>query len=204
MVNNMGENRGVMAGTINGNVEFVINSSERKVPTLLPKLIEILSKLDFEKKMDPIIRENNKAYTIEEKIKHNHVQSYEEVIKKYYGCFHICESALATLEEVNYGTKKKILNDIETLYGDIKRNKFSEFKKSKRPDERIHMLQVVQYNSDEIIDEVKKNLKYKIEDGYNYEDFTMEDISLCLDVFLVYAFGECKILERPQYNNDNN
>lgn len=196
MVNNMGENYGVMAGTIHGDIYYG-NPSQRKIPTLLPKLIETLSKLDFEKKIDPCISKRNKAYTIDEKIDHNHVQSYEEVIQKYYGCFHICESALATLEEINFGIKKKILNDIETLYGDIKREKFSEFKRLQKPGEKIHMLQVVQYNSDEIINEVKKNLKYKIEDGYDQEDFTKEDISLCLDVFLVYAFGECKILERP-------
>ncbi|MEK3980638.1 hypothetical protein MKY37_16550 [Psychrobacillus sp. FSL K6-2836] len=84
MASNTGENRGVMADTINGPVTFIYDSREKKVPTLLPKLIAALAKMDFKQKKDFRKIEKNNAYTIEDKIDHNQVDSYEEVIRKVY------------------------------------------------------------------------------------------------------------------------
>ena len=57
---------------------------------------------------------------------------------------------------------------------------------------------LIRENSDFIIVRVKDEIKNKVQNSYDGEHFTEEELTLCLNIFVCYALGECKILERPK------
>lgn len=197
MVNNHGENYGVLADTINGNVEITVHSHNEKIPSLLPKFIEKLATLSLSEPDKGTYVQSNQPYTIEDKISHNEVFTYVETIEDYYPYYYICEKALDTIENLEYGSKVRILEDIKEVYNFLKRKLISEKKQEGVDVKKVGILAIVRENADEIIDMVKERIEKKIKECYSQEEFCQEDLTLCLNIFICYAFGECKILERP-------
>ena len=70
---------------------------------------------------------------------------------------------------------------------------------------KIHMKNLRKWlkNSDSIINRVKNEIKRRIQNSYDGEQFNEQELNLCLNIFVCYALGECKILERPESNVDH-
>lgn len=196
-INNPGHNAGVQANNID-TLNFY--SSASKVPTILPKFIELLSELKIDEyseyRQDKQL--SNKPYTLEDKINHNEIIIHEDMINVYFKYYYICDEALTTLDSVSYGNKKKLLDSIENIYQDLKKNKLINYKTAHGSISKQDFLPIIRSVSDEIFVDIKNDLAKKIISGYSQENFNFEDINICLDIFLVYVFSECKILEKPE------
>ena len=194
MVNNFGENSGVMAEKIYGDVNIL--SNKKRIPSLLPKFIEVLvmnysTSTPKRKKL-----ENNNPYTIEKKISYNDIIFYKDYIEEYYVYYSICESSFDSLRHIDENSKRNILTDINDIYNDIKLQLLGECIEYDNPHEKLK--EKLRKKSDIIINEVKKEIKVRIQNAYDGELFTEQDLTLCLNIFVCYALGECKILERPE------
>lgn len=190
MVSNSGFNSGVMAQTIN-EVHLTLDNKKR-IPSILPKFIEILAN---QYSISPPKRRviNTQPYTIEEKIEYNKVLLFQEVIDEFYIYYPICESSFESLRHVDENSKNKILADINDIYRQIKLEYFHQSGGS------ITKLQeLIKDHSDLIIFRVKDKINAKVQNSYDGERFTKEELTLCLNIFVCYALGECKILERPK------
>ncbi|WP_342558595.1 hypothetical protein [Metasolibacillus sp. FSL K6-0083] len=192
MVNNFGENHGVIAENIYGDIKIL--SDKKKIPSLLPKFIEMLVK-----NYSPVIENgnsyNNKPYTIEEKIEYNNIIFFKEMIDEYYVYYPICELAFDSLRNIDENCKRNILEDIHVLYKNIKFEIFEECRESSDPLDELKVR--IKKQSDKIISLIIDKVKCRIESSYNGENFNLEELSMCLNIFICYALGECKILERP-------
>lgn|GEM_PF-5984007 len=195
MANNFGENSGVIANTVNGGIN-ILPQHNKRIPSLLPKFIEVLVRQYSSSDSDIQVIENNKPYTIEDKISHNHILIFKEMIEEYYSYYPICESTFESLRHIDENSKRNILTDINDIYRDIKLEYLEECMESENPYEELG--NKLKKNSDIIINKVKKAIKVRIQNAYDGEQFNEQDLTLCLNIFVCYALGECKILERPE------
>ncbi|PFR60373.1 hypothetical protein COK36_12675 [Bacillus cereus] len=199
VVSNSGENSGVMAENIYGDI-YLTPEMKRKIPSLLPKFIEVLAKQYMSgAKSNRIV--NNQPYGIEEKIRSNHVILYKETIEKNYIYYYICEKSLESLRHIDENSKINILEDIHEIYREIKLSFWEKCDSFENPYEELNKM--IKRNSDSIISKVKKEIQSRIKDSYDGEQFNEQELNMCLNIFVCYALGECKILERPEGNVDN-
>lgn len=196
MENNFDSNSGIIANTVNGGIHLNIEKRKR-IPSLLPKFIEVLTNLYQNSTLD---REteilNTQPYTIEEKIDYNDIILYREIIEEYYIYYPICESSFESLRHIDENSKKKILTDINEIYRGIKLEYMDQCSKFENPLEEIKKL--IRKNADNIIKKVQDKIKSRIVNSYDGEAFNEQDLVICLNIFVCYALGECKILERPE------
>jgi len=192
--NSFDSNSGIIAETVNGGMHLSLENRKR-IPSLLPKFIEVLAKQYSNTPLNGQI-ENTQPYTIEEKIEYNDIVLYREVIEEYYIYYPICESSLESLRHIDENSKKKILTDINEIYREIKLEYIHQCSESENPFEELK--RIIKKNADIIINKVKNNIKDRIENSYDGEEFTEQDLVVCLNIFVCYALGECKILERPE------
>lgn len=192
--NNYGENSGVIAGEINGPVEINqhYHEKKRRLPSLLPQFIERLANLVNVQEETENGHLNTQSYDIEEKIEHNHLIAYKDIVEDYGSYYYTCEKAFEYIDSNNYGSKKRILRNISEIYKEIKRSLIIE------NDPTIVLIDLIRINSDKIINQVKKEIKIRFEVSYTTENIFDDDLDFCLSVFVCYAFCECKILERPK------
>jgi len=191
---NSGTNDGVLAGTINDGVHMHYGDTVKRIPTILPKFIEILAVGSRKSKAQPV--EDFMAYEIEEKIEYNQILIYEEIINEHYPYYYICEIAFTSMEEIEMYTKRNILHDVNTFYKNVKKDFLIKKKSEGFHITASNMKELLFENADEILDTVKNRLLIRIQDGYESEEFTQEELDLCLNIFISYSFGECKILEK--------
>ncbi|WP_018764100.1 hypothetical protein [Bacillus sp. 105MF] len=199
LVSNSGENSGVIADTINGDI-YITQAMKRKIPSLLPKFIEVLARQYTSGNTSKRIV-NNQPYGIEEKISYNYIMLYRKTIEENYIYYYICEKSLESLRHIDENSKMNILEDIHEIYREIKIGFWEECNSVENPVEELKKM--IKRNSDSIINKVKKEIKNRIKDSYDGEQFNEQELNMCLDIFVCYALGECKILERPEGNVDN-
>lgn len=186
-VANNGNNSGVMIGNVNGDILYESLDSKRKLHSLLPQLIKILS--------DTIIKTEKtgistipESYDIDNKIKHNNVVKYNYLIDSYGEYYSICESSFDSLDENGFFSKERILQSISAIYDEQK-----QILSNKKP-----TMEIIKKNADQIFDNINTILKKRIRSSDTYINISEEDLDFCLPAFLCYAFAECKILENPK------
>jgi hypothetical protein len=193
--NSFGSNSGVIANTVHGGIHLNMENRKR-IPSLLPKFIEVLTKLYPNSTLKDAEIPNTQPYTIEEKIDHNDVILYRETIEEYYIYYPICESSFESLRHIDENSKRKILTDIHEIYREIKLDYMNQCNEFENPLEELKKL--IKKNADNIIKMVQDKIKDRIIKSYDGEEFTEQDLTICLNIFVCYALGECKILERPE------
>lgn len=191
---NYGENSGVVASNINGPVQVNQNYYEKKrrLPSLLPKFIERLAELVNTEENVENGALNTQPYDINDKINHNNLIAYKDLVDDYGSYYYTCERAFEIINSsIKHGSKTSILRNISEIYKEKKRILILENKVNPVP------IDLIRLNADKLIDQVRKEVKERIENAYTDEDIFDDDIDFCLSVFLCYAFCECKILEKP-------
>lgn len=197
-VENSGDNYGVEAGVINGDVQVsVFNQRKFKFPSLIPSLIEQLAELanisdeDMDKQYK-ISSEDLQEYRIEDKIEYNRVIKYKEIIDDYSQYGAICENAFNIIDDNDTGMKRKILKNINSMY---KKEKGQVLLDNRGKDS----IDIIRENSDAIIENVINSMTEKINNDDNGKNILIEDIEEGLSRIICYAFIECKILEKPRW-----
>ncbi|MDA1919828.1 portal protein [Bacillus cereus] len=195
-LSNSGENRGVMANVVYGNI-YNIQNERKKIPSLIPRIIEKLAELTnlSDEEIDRIYKVNEedlRVYNIPEKITHNQLIKYRYTVEEYSQYGRICEEAFNILDNNNIGIKGKILKDISLLYDECRGDLLLRYR-----DEDLNLMDIIRKHADEIIEYVKEKLKERIIMDDN-TTILIEDLNIGLIRIICYAFVECKILEKPR------
>lgn len=197
MVNNSGVNKGVIANNVDA--VYINADIKKRIPSLLPKFIEVLAKQYTSDSPKQDI-DNNQPYEIEEKIEYNKIFLHKELIEEYYIYYYICERSFESLRHIDENSKKNILTDINEIYRDIR---IEIFEKCTSEDPIEEFNKKIKTSSDTIIKSVKTEIRNRIITSYDGEQFNEQELTLCLNIFVCYALAECKILERPKKSVDN-
>ncbi len=192
LVGNKGENNGIIAGEIHGDVHVHNDNKSVKFPSLIPEIVEKLAEITNipDEELDKIYKINKlelKEYKIDDKIEYNDVIEYKDIIDEYSEYGNICDHAFNVIDDNNIGIKRKILRNINSLY---KKSKGQFLKKNRGMKE----IDVIRENSDAIITSVIDTLTERI----NGQNILIEDIEDGLSRIICYAFIHCKILEKPR------
>ena len=202
MVNsNSGTNSGVIAKEINGPVNINVGNHIKKLPSIMPKFIEILAELVDEDEEHIIFKDKKNIYDIYDidgKVSYNNLFKYRDIVDDYGEYYYVCNTALDNVNLAYKSGKKKILRDISEMY------KFEKRKLLEGCDKRENIQDIIKENSDSIIDNIKKALIEKIRISYNEENLLEEDLNYCASIFVCYCFVECKILEKPTIEYERN
>lgn len=177
------QNNGIIIG-----VQNIYQSSEKKISTILSKIIKGISEIAFES--DDIDIDDYIPYFPEEKIEYNHVVRYKAIICEYSKFYDICDRTLNILDNNEVGTRKKILNEIHLEYELVLASFMDTSCKSR--------IDIVRENADNIIEKMIEILSSKINDTNNTENLTQEDIKIGIVVIICFAFIDCKILDKPK------
>lgn len=199
--NNSGTNSGVIASEINGSVNINVGNHIRKLPSIMPKFIEILAELVDEDEDHTIFKYKKNIYDIYDidgKIRYNNLFKYRDIVDDYGEYYYVCNTALDNVNQAYKSGKKKILRDISEMYKYEKRTLLVGC------DDIENIQEAIRENSDSIIDNIKEELIKKIRISYNEENFLEEDLNYCASIFVCYCFVECKILEKPPIEYERN
>lgn len=198
---NSGTNSGVIAKEINGPVNINVGNHIKKLPSIMPKFIEILAELVDEDEEHIIFKDKKNIYDIYDidgKVSYNNLFKYRDIVDDYGEYYYVCNTALDNVNLAYKSGKKKILRDISEMY------KFEKRKLLEGCDKRENIQDIIKENSDSIIDNIKKALIEKIRISYNEENLLEEDLNYCASIFVCYCFVECKILEKPPIEYERN
>ncbi|KHL97006.1 hypothetical protein QW71_03550 [Paenibacillus sp. IHB B 3415] len=195
---NPGQNDGVIAGVVHGDITYIHPTPANKYASLIPVLIEKLADLvnitDEEMERTYKISPSELiTYGIDEKIEYNDVIKYKDLIKEYSLYGNICEHAFNIIDNNDMGVKRRILNSISLHYKDFKGQLLLENKTSEIAD-----IDIIRMNADKIIDYVKEVLEKRILEDGSKDRLFVEDIDMGLIRIICYSFVECKILEKPK------
>jgi len=198
-LSNSGHNNGFMAGEVHGDIIINSTNGTKKLPSLIPQLIEKLAEITdlTDEEIERIYRVNiddTTAYNINEKISYNNIIKYRSIIDEYSYYGSICDEAFNVIDNNNMGCKRKILRSITLIYKESKGQLLLENGSS-----GLDEIDIIRKNADRIIDEIKRTLEERIIDDHDGQYICIEDVGVGLIRIICYAFVECKILEKPRW-----
>ena len=158
-----------------------LNQRINNNPSMLKNAINAISNIS----LDSIKKtESLNVYNPKDKLNYNHIKTNFSMIQEYKVYYEKINSLYNELEEQGSLKKEKLLNNIEQLYIRTKGNYVLD---SDKP------VEIVQRNSDNIINDIFDKLYSQLENSNFFE----EDIVLGIRLIMVDAFIRCKILEEP-------
>lgn len=161
-------------------------------PSIIAKLIHILAEEPLDGAM---ARDDYRAFEIEDKLVHNNVQVYRELINQYFEYVLIVDSAYDIIVEDKPLGRDKVLRNINNVY---LRQVGELCAKSEiiNPDTE-ERLALIRENSDNIIKHVIDHVKQICLRSAGIETLDIEDIDMHSQYIVFHAFVECKVLEKP-------
>jgi len=154
-----------------------------KNPSILAKVINAISKIDFDDESNfGVLKE---PPVIDDKIKYNDVKAYLGLIQDYGLYGQKLDSIYKTLEREKPGRKGMIIRNIADLY------KLEKGKLTNKND-----IQIIRSNADLIIENIINKLDKEAKQSANI-DADNEDIKAAVFIVVADAFIRCKILEDP-------
>ncbi len=130
---------------------------------------------------------------VDEKIEHNHVSVYSEVIIDNVGYMELIESLILTIDNEEPGAQKRFLYAINQKYKTARRDLF--MRQAEKPVTEEQKLDVVRMGSDELVLRVSE-LIVDIRTGFH--GVPSELVDWARQLIVCYGFINCKILEPPQ------
>ena len=141
---NSGTNSGVIAKEINGPVNINVGNHIKKLPSIMPKFIEILAELVDEDEEHIIFKDKKNIYDIYDidgKVSYNNLFKYRDIVDDYGEYYYVCNTALDNVNLAYKSGKKKILRDISEMY------KFEKRKLLEGCDKRENIQDIIKENS---------------------------------------------------------
>ncbi len=130
---------------------------------------------------------------VDEKIEHNNVTVYSEVIIDNVGYMELIESLILTIDNEEPGAQKRFLYAINQKYKTARRDLF--MRQIEKPVTEEQRLNVIRLGSDELVLKVSE-LIVDIKTGFN--GVPSELVEWARQLIVCYGFINCKILEPPQ------
>jgi hypothetical protein len=154
-------------------------------PTVLADLIKYIASSDIEYSAEKSLP----SFDIDEKITYNKVIRYRHIIEEYAVYQAELQVIYTEFEEAGDSKVASVYNCIKKFYL-VAKGKILNGDSS---------LENIQYNADDLMDDVKKQLIEFINTSPNNDlNICQEDFDLSLTKIMVDAFMMCKILERPK------
>ena len=179
-ISNINNNSGVIANNLD--VKVIASSFQNSV---LAKIIKILIT-----EGDLICEEVSPPYEVKDKILYNNLKIYKDIIYAYYSLSFKCDKILNDLDNNFPSCKGKILRYINRIYLRAKTKVFNEKKCTNE-------IECIRENSDYIFQLIISELKVFINRCEEVKSIEQESIDEYIYIIVIYAFTECKILERP-------
>lgn len=167
-----------------------------KSPSIIAKLIRTLSETKKESSGNGFqINDDFIPFDIDEKLDKNKVIKYYELITNYSDYMLLVENAYTSVADVKPNVKEIILNTINRVY----KEKVGELlrQNSIDPKDSDAIFNIIQNNSDSIIDEVVKEVGEICMKDADANTLHIEEIINHSQFIVFHAFVECKILEKP-------
>lgn len=130
---------------------------------------------------------------VDEKIEHNRVSVYSELIIENVGYMELIESLISTLDDEEPGAQKRFLYSINQKYKIARRELF--MRQTERPVTAEQKLNVIRIGSDELVLKVSE-LIVDVQTGFH--GVPSELVEWARQLIVCYGFIHCKILEPPQ------
>lgn len=130
---------------------------------------------------------------VDEKIEHNNVTVYSEVIIDNVGYMELIESLILTIDNEEPGAQKRFLYAINQKYKTARRDLF--MRQIEKPVTEEQRLNVIRLGSDELVLKVSE-LIVDIKTGFH--GVPSELVEWARQLIVCYGFINCKILEPPQ------
>ena len=187
-VDNSGENSGVLVGTNNGTINYQLQNNT-KIPSMITEIVKTLGNIyvDNENESSSFV-----AFEIDDKIQHNSIIKYREIIRAYAIYFYQCENAMDLYDNSNIDSKARILHCVKIWYLEFKGDLLLLFKDSHQTE-----IELVRDNADLLIENIYQKIKEAIVGSSNNTSMNIEDVDLGVICFVCYCFMKCKILEKP-------
>lgn len=167
----------------------------RNNPSHLGLVVNELAKIPYEELHE--FTENTIPFDIGEKIRYNDLGEYEFLIDQY--CYHLStlNDIYEAIDEILPSSKYMIRTRINQEYRRIRGGLLKTNKDSGQT-----VIDIIRVHSDRIIDKILKYLNDLINTSGNLDKkITEESIRCSLEIIVVDAFIECKILENPNGSN---
>lgn len=130
---------------------------------------------------------------VDEKIEHNNVSVYSEVIIDNVGYMELIESLISTIDNEEPGAQKRFLYAINQKYKTARRELF--MRQAEKPVTEEQKMDVIRIGSDELVLKVSE-LIVDIKTGFH--GVPSELVEWARQLIVCYGFINCKILEPPQ------
>lgn len=130
---------------------------------------------------------------VDEKIEHNRVSVYSELIIENVGYMELIESLISTLDDEEPGAQKRFLYSINQKYKIARRELF--MRQTERRLTAEQKLNVIRIGSDELVLKVSE-LIVDVQTGFH--GVPSELVEWARQLIVCYGFIHCKILEPPQ------
>jgi hypothetical protein len=156
----------------------------KRNPSLLGIAINAIADLDFDITSQPE-NESLNTYNPAIKIKYNSIKRNITLIEEYKVFYSKVNALYDELEYQGSFKKENLLRNIKHIYLKIK---------GKYTDGKANAIDIIQENSDNIIEDIQEELLKIIEPDNNHY---VEDITFGISIIMVDAFIRCKILEEP-------
>jgi hypothetical protein len=129
-------------------------------------------------------------YLPEDKIEHNRVLKYKDVIHAYGEYTQFLDSAYDSLESDTPGRRRRFLFYIHSQYlrlvGILRSGDPAKAK-----------IDLIRDNADRILEDMINVLMISMASDRELPNVTKEELVVCIETIICHAFVECKILENP-------
>lgn len=152
----------------------------RENPKLKSDLVAIINILAKENLSSVSVEYNQDSFEIERKIQFNKLETSRVLIEDYKIYGQTIDSIYSTYDKMGQNKSLAVLNVFRKEY-------IENFKK---------------HDGDELYRIITNNIIDRIKEGYDLNDLSYEELTLCVDILMVDAFIRCEIFENPN-NHDN-
>jgi hypothetical protein len=162
---------------------------QNKLPSDISYVLLHLSKL-LDSNVQ-ISKSKTNPYGIEDKIQHNNLIKYRQLVEEYGSYGKIADKAYEDLNFENPNKSNHFISSIKFYYNDVLGNLLKN-------NPKVEKITVIKNNSDEIMDSIKERMfNNYINSSNTRSDITIERVDMCIVIIICKAFIDCKILEEP-------
>lgn len=181
---NSGNNSGIIVQNLFGDI---LNTPPKTLPSVLPIIIDQLSRVILESDVFPGSSPLPSEYKIEDKILCNGVVRHRNLVENYGAYCSLCEDALDAIDGLHPNSRKRFFHSAIAQY------QTAVTKLGARLPFGVGV-------ADTILDIVHAEYKRRIQDS-EPQSLWSEDIDYTLKALVCFLFAECKILENPRSLN---
>lgn len=177
----------------NNNTQVAIENFNSNVNNISSIIANVLPNVSSIVSSDETLENDTTAYQIDDKITHNNLRTFNEIIDEYGEYGQKIDDLYNEFDNSQPGFRKNVFKYFRTKYL-LKKERLC----SEAPDEET--IEVIRKNSDKVIRDIFEEFKSEILKSNNLT-INLEEVETCALAVTCHAFINCKILEKPASDN---